>query len=196
MIVSVFVAMAILGCSEKDDEVVVELPKEEKIGADDLKEMMRKLQEHVLAGDDEMAIEMAQRLFPTQQTLSMACIFDANPDRYQKVSAWIESVKPRDQRNYLKIYPFRPWQTEIKVSLMTGAELASGEGDLEGFHEQAGVLAKTGLLRPDQEFYSVEFRKPVDEVGQRFEVFVWDSDKMVWKMLGPIWRALSHSSKV
>lgn len=190
-----FLVVAVIGCSEDSKEAEQGTPKIEESRAENLEKLMGQLQYHALAGNNEAAIEFAQRLFPTQQTLAMACESGANPEGYRLISEWIESVKPRNPKNYLKIYPFRPWQTELIVSSMTGAELASVLEKPEGFHEEAVELARSGLLRPDQEFFSVEFRKPGDKVGQRYEVFVWDSERMVWKMLGPIWRALSLPKK-
>ena len=188
--------MAILGCSDEQSQAEQDPPKKEKeTRSENLKKFMGEFQRYVLAGDNELSIDYGRSLFPTQETFEMACTFEKDSEGYQLISEWIRTTKPRNAKNYLKIYPFRAWQTEIIVTSMTGAELASSTDKSVGFHEEAGALARAGLLRSDQEFFSVDFRKSGDQVGQRYELFVWDSERKRWKMLGPIWRALSHSKK-
>lgn len=186
-------AFVCLGCSEeKESSKTVQPTKVGETRAENLEKLMRRLQSAVLEGEEDEAIELARNLFPSQGTLSMACSAESDPESYRLISRWLEEVKPRNPRNYLKLYPFREWQSEVIVTSMTGSELASVSGKPDGFHEDAAKLARAGVLRVDQEFYSVNFRYPEDEVGQRYEVFVWDPGRKEWKMLGPIWRALSQ----
>jgi hypothetical protein len=186
-------AFVCLGCSEeKESSKTVQPTKVGETRAENLEKLMRRLQSAVLEGEEDEAIELARNLFPSQGTLSMTCSAESDPESYRLISRWLEEVKPRNPRNYLKLYPFREWQSEVIVTSMTGSELASVSGKPDGFHEDAAKLARAGVLRVDQEFYSVDFRYPEDEVGQRYEVFVWDPGRKEWKMLGPIWRALSQ----
>ena len=196
------VGVSLLGCSEdgsseESDKSGQDLLESEQNRAGDLERLMRQLRSCVLAGEDETAISLAKKLFPTQQTLEFACSPENDVEGFRHVSRWINSVRPRRNRDYLELYPFRPWQNEIKVSTLTGAELAAGGDDkpeIDGFHPNVWKLARSGLLREEREYYSVDFRKCGDKVGQRYEIFVWDDERLVWKMLGPIWRALSQQN--
>jgi len=195
-VVALFLGLLTLGCSDPKGEESSSSPEKPK-EREDLGSLMGRLQGAVLDGDDELAISLAKRLFPTQQTLALACSSSTHPAEYQQVSEWIEAVKPRDPTHYLKIYSFKSWQTEIIIASMTGEELAqieAPEAKSKGFHPGAFKLARSGFLRPETEFSSVEFRKPGDQVGRRFEVFIWEAQTKSWKMLGPVWRAVREKT--
>lgn len=189
---AIVVILAATGCSDDREQSQASPPPKKEFLADNLRVFMGELQSHILAERQELAIDRAQSLFPSQQTLAMACDFDHHKEEYRLISKWIEATRPRNRQNYLKLYPFRPWQTEIVVNSITGSELASATGQSEAFHKRAGDLARSGLLLSNRQFFSVDFRMAGDDSGQRYELFVWDSDRKEWKMLGPIWRALER----
>ncbi len=180
------------GCSDEEQKDIT-IRKKEPEDQTDLKALMSRLRNAVLEDDDETAIPIAKRLFPTQETLALSCVSSGHSASYQSVSKWLEQVKPRKPKDYLRNFPFKSWQTEIVISSMSGEELKEATADTRkksGFHKEAFRLARSGFLKASTQFHSVEFRKPGDLLGRRFELFVYDPQKKAWKMLGPIWRIL------
>lgn len=187
MVVSVTL---LVGCSERKESQHSNNTAEREISRQiaDLENLMSHLQSATFTNDLETATQLAKELFPDDATLKVACSPENHPEEYGQILNWIEKNKPNRDQDYLKIFSFKQWQTQISVSTMTGKELAQTQNS-SGFDTRAHELARDGVLRESTRYYSVEFKKPLDQVGRRFELFLKDGQS--WKMLGPVWRALS-----